>query len=136
MAAGGELAELVNLAEILENHEFRRCGGVPFGPGLFSIEPDRESRLEALVEFDGLGLGCPFCCGGVLFVFGVPWGLRGSCDGVGMVRGCDGAGVVLGGEVDVLFVLSVVAICQQETHTTRLGINNSFWVPGIANHIS
>lgn len=118
---GGETGEPVNLAEILENHEFRRCGGVPFGPGLLSIEADRESRLEALVEFDGLGLGCPFCCGGVLFVFCVPWGLRGSCDGAGIVRGCDGAGVAFGGEEDVLFVLSMIAICQQALREQDLG---------------
>jgi hypothetical protein len=54
---GGEFAELENLAEMLENHELRRCGGVPLGPGLFSIEPDLEGRLDAVVEFDGLGVG-------------------------------------------------------------------------------
>lgn len=65
--------ELENFAEILENHELRLCGGVPLGPGLFSIEPDRDSRLDALVGFDGLGEGWPpSCCGAVLFVFGVP----------------------------------------------------------------
>lgn len=58
---GGELDELEeNLAEMLENHELRRCSGVPLGPFCFSIEPDRESRLVVLGAFDGLGSGRPF----------------------------------------------------------------------------
>jgi hypothetical protein len=40
--AGGELEE--NFAEILENHELRRCGGVPTGVGL-STEFEREGLL-------------------------------------------------------------------------------------------
>lgn len=99
------MGEPENFAEIFENHELRRWGGVPLGPFCFSIDPDRESRLLVAVEFDGLGVGCAGFCA-LPLVSGVPSGLLGSSAGVGIVLGCDVAGV-FGGEADILLVLSV-----------------------------
>jgi hypothetical protein len=57
---GGELVEPENFADMLENHEPRRCGGVPLGLWCFSIDPDLESGfLEDAAEAASEG---PFCC--------------------------------------------------------------------------
>lgn len=94
------------MAEILENHELRRPGGVPFGPAFFSTDDDRE-RLR------GVGVPAPLVAGAVWpLVCGVPLVLEvlDSAD-VGWVPavcwGCAGAGVWMGGDGGLLLTLSV-----------------------------
>lgn len=102
------MAEPENLAEMLENHEFRRCcGGVPFRAFLFSVDPDGDDRLEVTGPLVGLYDGCLLCWGGGFLLSGVPRGLRGSCDGCGIFRGWDRAEDGFGDDVDDLLVLSL-----------------------------
>ena len=88
--AGGELDE--NLAEILENHELRRWGGVTEDP-CFSIELDRESgRLLSTKLFGGVaGIEWPFA-----EPLGEPAEAGGSDlgDAPGICRGSAGAAVL------------------------------------------
>lgn len=106
---GGEFEE-ENLADILENHEPRRWGGVPLGPFCFSIEPDRESRRGLLGTGAGavagswwwpLVLECPFASAGA-----------GVVEGLVIWRGSEGAGALFGGEFRLGLSIQVKCQCQ------------------------
>lgn len=127
LLAAGELEEPDSFAEMLENHELRRPGGVPLGPFCFSIELDRDSllvMLEPLPELllgegSGWPLGCPlawpflasaFCCVAL-----------GVGDDVGIWRGCEED---LGGEEDLLS-LSVDSNTGQQPISPEENANNA-----------
>lgn len=89
--AGGELEE--NLADMLENHELRRCSGLPTGL-LFSIDADRPGRLGILTPFVAVcGSAWPLAVSFEGASAGLP-GLEGSPEAC---PGCEGAGVLDGG---------------------------------------
>jgi len=124
---GGVLAELENLAEMLENHELRlEPGGVPFGPGCLSIDPDRESRLAIPppgegVVLDGLGSGWPLVLSPLLAASTVPCGFRGFVAADGIARGCAAAGVFGGDEADLLN-LSASCVSRESSTCLRLAV--------------
>lgn len=90
---------------MLENQEFRRCGGVPLGPFGRSIEPDREGLLGVEEALEELVSGWPWAWT-LTDGSAVPAGLRRFGAGGGIDGGCAGAGAgVLGGveyDVDLL----------------------------------
>lgn len=108
------LEEPESFAEMLENHELRRPGGVPLGPFCFSIELERESRLamldpppELLVgEGSGWPFAVPFDCEAA-FASAFCCVELGEGDDVGIWRGCVDDDD-FGGEED-LFSLSIVS---------------------------
>lgn len=109
----------MNLADMLENHELRRCSGLPLGLFCFSIEADRERRLEDAPPLapdlgSALPLASPLLVGSI-------------ADGEevvfeeGICRGCAGAGT-LGGEDDLWFILSV-----GEQHVSHCSSGRNEW---------
>ena len=112
LAAGAAFEEPESFAEMLENHELRRPGGVPLGPFCLSIELERDKRLAMLEPAEppelllGEASGWPFdwpfdCVADLASAFCcVALGLG---DDVGIWRGC--VEDDLGGDED-LFSLS------------------------------
>ena len=112
---------------MLENHELRRPGGVPFGPTFLSVDDDRDRLLDGgtpdplVVEVGAAEVGA---CAGVgaadaVWPFACGWPLVGagfdSAD-VGfdcvVCWGWAGAGVLTGGDGGFLLILS--GNCQHQ----------------------
>lgn len=108
------LEEPESFAEMLENHELRRPGGVPLEPFCLSIELERDSRLAMLDappellagESSGWPFAVPLDCEAA-FASAFCCVELGDGDDVGIWRGCVDDDD-FGGEED-LFSLSIVS---------------------------